>query len=97
MIVKQNKEQWHEYVTARKTNRPPGGQVLDQLIKSRSSIGMRAQIRFCRRPVLTVAERIMNQDRVLTLRACGKKCHGSLDQLLDPTNIFDRLRRQIDP
>ncbi len=45
----------------------------------------------------SVRERIAHQDRVLALGAGRYQGHRAVDQLLDPADIFDRLRRAARP
>src|SRR6516225_6422456 len=46
---------------------------------------------------LSIREGIAHQDRVVALGTRGEQRHRRLDQLLDPPDVFDRGRGEIDP
>src|SRR6056297_2871537 len=45
----------------------------------------------------SIRERVGDEDRVVTLGACGQKSDGALNQFLDPAHILDRVGRQVGP
>src|SRR5262249_4718441 len=51
----------------------------------------------CGIPLNSVLEWVVHQNRVLALRTGRQQCDRTADQLLDPADILDRLRRQFRP